>query len=191
MSLVRRIARDKRIALTVVGAVLLGDLLLYGLAVYPLRTAAVRAGARAAAAAESLPAGEADLGAARARLAAQTRVGDQLREFYDTVLPRDLAEARSMTYPRLASLADRLGLVLERRTSAGERADGGGLGRLRTNMLLAGNYADIRRFIEALETAPEFLVIEEVVLGQREEASDAGLVLTLGLSTYYRVESGA
>ncbi len=190
MSLVRRIAREKRILLAAVGTVLLGDLLLYGLAVYPLRAAAARAGARAAGAAGTLSASEADLGAARTRLATQARVEEQLREFYDAVLPRDLAEARSITYPRLASLADRLGLVLERRTSASDRGDGE-LERLRTNMLLAGEYADIRRFIEALETAPEFLVIEEVVLSQREEASEAGLVLTLGLSTYYRAESGA
>ena len=58
-------------------------------------------------------------------------------------------------------------------------------------MLLAGEYENIRRFIEALETAPEFLVIEEVVLSQRQEASDSELVLTLGLSTYYVSESGA
>ena len=191
MSLVRRIAREKRIALAAVGAVLLGDVLLYGLAVYPLRAAVARAEARATAASRTLSAGEADLGAARTGLAARTRAGDRLRDFYETVLPRDLAEARSITYPRLAALAARLGLVLERRTSAGERGDDGALGRLRTNMLLAGTYGDIRRFIEALETAPEFLVIEEVVLSQRDEASDAGLVLTLGLSTYYRVERGA
>ncbi len=191
MTLVRRIAREKRIALAAVGAVLLGDVLLYGLAVYPLRAAVARAGARAAAAAGTLSAREAELGAARTRLAAQTRAGEQLREFYDTVLPRDLAAARSITYPRLAALAARLDLVLERRTSVSERDDDGPLGRLRTNMLLAGEYADIRRFVEALETAPEFLVIEEVVLSQRQEASAAGLVLTLGLSTYYRVESGA
>ena len=190
MSLARRMAREKRIALAAVGAVLLADALLYGLAVYPLRAGVAGAGARAAAAAATLSAREADLGAAQARLAAQTRAGEQLRQFHDEVLPRDLAEARSITYPRLAALAARLGLVLERRTSASEQGDDDRLGRLRTNMLMAGDYADIRRFIEALETAPEFLVIEEVVLSQRDEASDAGLVLTLGLSTYYRGESG-
>ena len=191
MSLVRRVAREKRIALAAVGAVLLGDVLLYALAVHPLRAAVARAEARAAAAAGTLATREAELDATRARLAARTRAGEQLREFYDTVLPRDLAAARSITYPRLAALAARLDLVLERRTSVSERDDDGRLGRLRTNMLLAGEYADIRRFVEALETAPEFLVIEEVVLSQRGESSAAGLVLTLGLSTYYRVEGGA
>ena len=190
MSLAGRMAREKRIALAVAGAVLLADALLYGLAVYPLRAGVAGAGARAAAASATLSQREADLGAARARLAVQTRAGERLRQFYDEILPRDLAAARSITYPRLAALAAELGLVLERRTSASDGGDDGRLGRLRTNLFLAGEYPDIRRFIEALETAPEFLVIEEVVLSQREEASAAGLVLTLGLSTYYRGEGG-
>ena len=52
-------------------------------------------------------------------------------------------------------------------------------------MLLSGAYRDIRRFIHALETAPEFLVIEEIVLSRGDE-SEGGEVLNLVLSTYYR-----
>ena len=52
-------------------------------------------------------------------------------------------------------------------------------------MLLSGAYRDIRRFIHALETAPEFVVIEEIVLSQGDE-TEAGEVLSLVLSTYYR-----
>ena len=190
MSLVRRVAREKQIALAVVGSVLVFDVLLYGLAVRPLRAAVARADARVAAASVALSEREADAGAAQARLANRTRAGEQLRRFYDEVLPQDLTAARSITYPRLAALAARLGLVLERRTSAGEPGTDGRLARLRTNLLLAGEYSDIRRFIETLETAADFLVIEEVVLSQREAASDGRLVLTLGLSTYYPGEDG-
>ena len=59
------------------------------------------------------------------------------------------------------------------------------LARLRVSMLLSGAYRDIRRFIHALETAPEFLVIEEIVLSQGD-GTEAGEVLSLDLSTYYR-----
>ena len=52
-------------------------------------------------------------------------------------------------------------------------------------MLLSGAYRDIRRFIHALETAPEFLIIEEIVLSQGDE-TETGEVLSLVLSTYYR-----
>ena len=191
MNVVRRVLSEKRLAVGAVGIVLLVDVLLFGLAVRPLRAGVTQARTRAAAAAERLAAGADARAAARARQDARERADAELRRFYDEVLPQDLAAARSITYPRLAALAARLGLALERRTSASDGHEGDRLGRLRTNMLLAGEYENIRRFIEALETAPEFLVIEEVVLGQRQEASDSELVLTLGLSTYYVSESGA
>ena len=54
-------------------------------------------------------------------------------------------------------------------------------------MVLAGAYRDIREFIYRLETAPEFILIEEVLLTQVSETDEA-LVLTLGVSTYYREE---
>ena len=57
-------------------------------------------------------------------------------------------------------------------------------------MLLSGAYRDIRRFIHALETAPEFVVIEEIVLSQGDE-TEAREVLSLVLSTYYRDDDHA
>ena len=61
---------------------------------------------------------------------------------------------------------------------------------LQVSMLLSGAYRDIRRFIHALETAPEFVVIEEIVLSQGDE-TEAGEVLSLVLSTYYRDDDHA
>ena len=55
-------------------------------------------------------------------------------------------------------------------------------------MVLAGEYEDIRQFIFELETAVEFILIEEVILSQGDE-SDAELVLRLGIATYYRAET--
>ena len=72
----------------------------------------------------------------------------------------------------------------DRRASAPDHEDGSLLARLHVSMLLSGAYRDIRRFIHAIETAPEFLIIDEIVLSQRDEA-EAGEVLDLGLSTYY------
>ena len=80
--------------------------------------------------------------------------------------------------------------MLERQSSVSERERGSRLSRLRTTMVLAGRYEDVRRFIHVLETAPEFILVEDVVLGQGN-ASDEGLVLTLGVSTYYRSASPA
>jgi Tfp pilus assembly protein PilO len=59
------------------------------------------------------------------------------------------------------------------------------LGRLRATMVLQGDYEDVRRFIYALESASEFVVIEDVGLVQGSEP-DAPLVVTLTVATYYR-----
>jgi hypothetical protein len=52
-------------------------------------------------------------------------------------------------------------------------------------MDLAGSYANIRDFIHAIESSPEFVVIDGVGLTEGVQNSDA-LRLTLQLSTYYR-----
>lgn len=190
MNLAVRIVTEKRLAVGTAGAVLLAAALLHGFVVGPLRSGMDLARARAGSASRALAAGEADLAAARTRLAGAARARESLDAFHRRVLPNDLAAARTLTYPRLAALAGRLGLDLERRTSEAQPVDGGRLGRLHANLFLAGDYTDVRRFIDAIETAPEFVVIEEIALSRRPDAADAKLALTLGLSTYYWAESG-
>ena len=55
-------------------------------------------------------------------------------------------------------------------------------------MVLAGEYANMRRFIHGLETAKEFVVIEDISLAQAPGQNSA-LVLTIQLVTYYRPEN--
>jgi Tfp pilus assembly protein PilO len=57
-------------------------------------------------------------------------------------------------------------------------------------MVVQGDYENVRKFIHALETAPEFVVIDDVSLTQGAEPSSP-LVLTLELSTYYRLGGNA
>ena len=52
--------------------------------------------------------------------------------------------------------------------------------------MLTGEYRDIRRFIHDLETAPEFLVIENVALSQGSER-DRGLTVIVKVATYFRI----
>ena len=102
-------------------------------------------------------------------------------------MPRNLAGARGITWPNLASLANRHNLLLQRRGSLPERDDDSPLERLSITMLLAGEWPNIRRFIYELEAAPEFIVIEDIILSQNEDV-DSSLVLTLALTTYYQAE---
>ena len=109
---------------------------------------------------------------------------NELERFYQEILPRDLAGARLILSPFLDRLAEESDLVLERSSSVPEKERESLLAQLRTTMMLAGEYEDIRRFIYAVETAPEFILIEEVILSKGDEVEEA-LILTLGLSTYY------
>ena len=108
-----------------------------------------------------------------------------MERFYAEVLPASLAHARNLLNPYLDGLADEANLVLERRTSTSNRERESLLAKLETTMVLAGEYRDIREFIHRLETAPEFILIEEVLLTQQPD-TDGALVLTLGVSTYFR-----
>ena len=190
MTLLRRIAADNRRLVTAVALLLLLDGLLYAVALYPWSRKVARAEAEAAAAEGRLARVRAAYATAVDTGASTSRAEDRLEQFYAEVLPPDLAGARAILSPYLNRLAADSALVLERQSSVADRERDSRLSRLRTTMVLAGRYEDVRRFIHRLETAPEFILVEEVVLGRGND-SDEGLVLTLGVSTYYRDASPA
>ncbi len=183
MTLLNRILQEKRAPVTIVATILVLDLLAYGLAV-SWSNRVSQAETRAVQAAAQLVQARANHAAVSETSANKADADEQLQRFYTDVLPVDLAGARSISSPFLVQLAEDTNLVLERRSSVPEKERESPLARLRTTMVLAGAYEDIRQFIYELETAPEFILIEEVVLSQGDE-SDVELVLTLGVSTYY------
>lgn len=184
----RRILAEKRAIILPVAVGLLANAAIYGLAVYPLTVKVRNAATRATQAAESLAVARRDAQTARAAETGEARAREELQRFYTQVLPADLAGARRITYLRLAQLADRNNLRSERRSAAPQTERSSTLGRLAITMVLQGDYADIRRFIYQLETAPEFVVIDDVSLAEGGEATSP-LVLTLQLSAYYRNQS--
>lgn len=185
MKLVKRVLAEKRLWVGTVAVALAVDVALYLLAVYPWRIRVSNARERTEAADQRLKTVEDSYAAAIATVSGKDRADQELRKFYLDVLPKDLVGARRITYPRLAELAEQANLRHERRSTVAEQDRDSNLGRLRTTMVLAGDYRNIRRFIHELEASPEFIVIEEVVLSQ-SEGTAAALVLTLGVSTYYR-----
>ena len=190
MSLTTRILREKRGLVTTVAMILAVDVLLYAVAIYPLSNRVSQAETRAAQAEVQLAQAQATNDAVSETRLNKTIADSELQRFYTDVLPVDLPHARSISSPFLVKLAEDTNLVLERRTSVPEKERESLLARLRTTMVLAGEYEDIRRFIYELETAREFILIEEVILSQGDE-SDEKLVLTLGVSTYYRARPDA
>ena len=92
-----------------------------------------------------------------------------------------------MTYASLPALARRTNVDYEARTTEIETVDRDGrLGADGDSHDAAGRLRSLRQFIYGLESAPEFVIIDDVTLV--ESAADEGLTLTINLSTYYRVE---
>lgn len=184
MGLVRRVLAEHRRVVIPLSVALVVNVLAYALIVYPLSQRVANVTQRNQAAEQSLAQATAEHGQASGTLTGKARASTELTTFYNEVLPRDLSGARRLTYLRLAQLARESNLRFESGTYTPTDERGSTLTRLKIVLGLAGTYADIRTFIHALETSPEFVVIDNVELA--EGAEGGNLAVTLELSTYYR-----
>ncbi len=187
MTLARRIALEKRTLVVPLAIALLVNVGVYAFVVYPLTARSANAEDRAAAAGRSLQSAERDLTAARALATGKTRADQELATFYGKVLPENLSTALRMTYLRVPSLARKLNVKFDRRDEELDKTTvkDQRYGRIKTRILLQGDYEAIRQFVYELETAPDFVIIDDVALAQSEASRP--LTLTLALSTYYRL----
>ncbi len=97
------------------------------------------------------------------------------------------ARPAASSTPRSTSLASDANLTAgPEGTSTPTQERDSRLGKLTATVVLTGEYRNIRRFIHDLETAPEFLVIENVALSQGSER-DRGLTVVVKVATYFRV----
>jgi Tfp pilus assembly protein PilO len=185
MSAAGRVFHEKRRWIWPLAVALLLNAALYILVVYPLSRKAAGGEQESAAATQALNAARRDNAAARATVAGKSQADIELGKFYSAVLPPDLGGARRITFLRIEQLAAKSGLRLERETSDPKPQRDSSLVRFTYTATLSGDYPDVRRFIHDLETAPEFLVLENVELSQNETA-DRSLNLTVQIATYYR-----
>ena len=186
MDLARAFAEKRRRILPIAIAAIV-NLAIYAGVIYP-RTSSAGALERTAQQASMTRArAAADLPDADARRTGQERAAQQLARFAVCVLPKGQDGARRITYRRLATLADESNLDYDRRTMPINQHRDSALAPMDVTMLLEGEYRDVRRFILKLETAPEFVVIEDVGLVQGEK--NAPLTLTVKLSTFYKAGS--
>jgi len=180
----RVIAEHRRAVYALVAGVVI-NVLVYAFFVYPLQSDVANVEQRTRAAEEALAAAQADYARANGTLTGKDRALKELDTFYGSVLAKDLTGARRLTFARLAQLAAKSRLDLERRKYEPVVERGSNLTRLKVTMDLAGSYADIRDFINEIEASPEFVVIDDVGLTEGVQ-SDRALRLTLQLSTYFR-----
>jgi hypothetical protein len=186
MTLWRRILAENRSYIVPLAAALLINIGVYAFVVYPLGVRSAGAATRASNAAISLKAAEADYAAARALVAGTTRADQELQTFYGKVLPADFSSARRLTYTTLPDLAKKAGVrVVERRTDIDEAsAKKTGLSRLAIRILLQGDYESFRQFLYDVESAQEFVIIDDVAMEQVDPTRP--LSFNVELSTYYR-----
>lgn len=185
MKLLGRIIVEKRAALIPITGALLVNLAIYVVLVHPLQARVASGEARMLEATRAQRVAEGDRASARAMQAGTQTAEAQLQQFYQHVLPAGPADARKAAYLRLAQLAAESNVRYVRQSASEGADEETGLTKLSITMLLDGSYQDVRRFLHAVETAPEFLVVDSVALSSGKEANSA-LVVTLGVSTFFR-----
>jgi Tfp pilus assembly protein PilO len=183
-TLFQRIVREHRRVIVPLAIALGVNIVLYAAIVYPLAQRVANIEQRDRTAEEQLRAAQREFAQANGTLTGKDRAAAELATFYNEVLPTDLAGARRLTHLRLAQLARESRLKFLRATFESVPPRDGTLVQLKIDMLLSGSYGDVRAFIHQLETAPEFVVIDNIELGQGADGGPLGV--TLHLSTYYR-----
>ena len=187
MTLWKRILVEKRLLVIPLLLAIAINIGVYALVVYPLGVKSATAADRAAAAVAAVSAAEADYNAARALVTGKSRAEQELSTFYDEVLPADFSAARRLTYAALPRLARKSNVKYEQSRYDPDVANkkDARLGILRIHVVMQGEYESFRQFLYELESAPEFVIIDQVTIGQSDPAKPLGF--SIGLSAYYRL----
>jgi Tfp pilus assembly protein PilO len=188
MTLARRIFVEKRALIIPVAVGVVLNIAAYLFVVRPLALKSAGVADRAIAARQALTLAERDLAAARALVTGTSRADEELATFYDQVLPPDQNSARRLTYLTVYHLARKMNVkFLDRKYEVEPPKRAARTGRLKIRTELQGDYENLRQFIYALESAPEFVIIDDVTLSQNDATKP--LTLTIELSSYYRLDA--
>ena len=63
-----------------------------------------------------------------------------------------------------------------------------GLDRFAMIVPLEGGYANLRRFLQAIEASEQFLVVERVALGEASRSQAGSLQLNITVGTYFKID---
>jgi Tfp pilus assembly protein PilO len=190
MTTMQRIVVEKRGILLPLAVGVAATVLLYALVVYPLGRKVASNEAAERQARETLRLARQDYQSARALVSGKSQADVELQKFYKEVLPANESQAVRVTWLRVAQIARQSNVHHQRIASEPSKEKGSDLAKLTSNFSLSGNYQDVRRFIYALETAPEFLVLEHVQLAEADQQHERGLSMLLQVATYYRAGNG-
>lgn len=186
MRLLSRIMAEKRgLIYPLIGA-LLANAALFAAVVYPLSLKVANGERDAQAAASARKVAQAEYDAAQGTVSGKKSADDELKKFYEAVLPPDMSAARRILYGKIDKLASTANVKPAQQNLEESQERKSQLGKLTATVVLIGEYRNIRRFIHDLETSPEFLLIENVALSQASER-DRGLTVIVKVATYFRI----
>jgi len=187
MTVLQRALTEKRRIIVPLVLGVIANVVLYVVVVFPLGRQVASAEREQRAAHEELYKAGRDYQSAKATVSGKQEADAALKKFYKDVLPSDQSVARRLTYTRLQQLARQANVKLEHGSNVVKHEKGSTLSKLPTTYTLTGDYRDVRRFIYSLETAPEFIVLENVGLSASgEQQSTRGLAMNLDIATYFR-----
>jgi len=183
----QRVMTDKRRIIVPLAIAIIANVVLFAVVVFPLGRQIVSTENEERAAREQLVKARQDYNNAKATVTGKQQADAALQKFYKEVLPTDQSVAQRLTFTRLAELAKQANVKLEHGTNEVTREKGSTLSKLTTRYTLTGNYPDVRRFIYSLETALEFIVLENIGLSSSSDQQSARAVaMTLNIATYFR-----
>jgi hypothetical protein len=184
MTLFRRIFVEKRrFIYPLIGAIVI-NAAVYFAVVYPLSLRVANGERSAQDAANARAAAQAEYDVARATIKGKDTADAELKKFYGAVLPADHSQARRILF-KLPEMATSANLSMASGSSAPSQGRDSPLGKITSDNRLTGQYRDIRKFIYDIETSPDFLILENVILSQGQNEGGP-LVMNLRVATYYR-----
>jgi hypothetical protein len=196
MSLWNRIFQERRIVILPLMVVLIANVAVLALLVLPRERGVASMGDRVEESRHEAALAQLSLTKVKEQRASKALAEQQLKKFYEEVLPADARESQEMTNFALERVARESGVIEKNGQSGYEPVKESRLERVTSRVVLNGPYQNIRRFLYALENARPFVVIEKVELSPSNEsgmnASNQGntIEVTLEISTYYLIKGG-
>ena len=113
----------------------------------------------------------------------------ELRKFYSEVLPKNLPAALNVLNFWLNKVAMTAHVSYHAGSYDHDQVRDSRLTKVKGEITLSGDYANVRRFLYELETSQEFIVIEKVQLSQPNAAqANVQLEVALTVATYFLTE---
>jgi hypothetical protein len=193
VSLWRRIFQERRMIILPLAILIVGNVAVLALVVLPSQASVTATADRVEQSRHEAALAQMALTKANEQRTGKTLADQQLKKFYEEVLPSGLQEAENMTNFALERLARESGVIEKNGQGNYEPVKDSRLERVTSRVVLDGPYQNIRRFLYALEIARPFVVIEKVELSPSNDSSSGvgsqntgnSIEVTLEIATYY------